>query len=121
MGKGKKKKKNKKKKQSEGAQQQGQSAEPQVQSDEPGERTGVALLFWVALGWIRHFPDWAYKHKRGLWVRWGSVGTLSFLGLYGLRSLYISVDSANWWRSTLREVYNPLLGESFSVTNGDFR
>ena len=44
---------------------------------------------------------WIYKRKRGLYVRWGSVGISMFLALYGLRSLYISMRSDSWWKKTV--------------------
>ncbi len=67
---------------------------------------------------------WIYKRKRGLYVRWGSVGTSMFLALYGLRSLYISMRSDSWWKKTVEiagrelEIPNPILDEQWPIKVG---
>lgn len=114
---GKRNKKKKKKKQKKQAEQQAPQAEGDevVQTatqEEPAAST--ADLAGGGFSW----QEWAFKHKRGLWVRWTSVGVSLFLVLYGLRSLYITMPTTSWYKRPLASVPNPVLDETMAIRVG---
>ena len=75
-------------------------------------------------GW---WLEWAYKGKRGLWVRWVSVGVFFFLVVFGLHNMHVmfsawaldDLDSwFGWWGTILAKIPLTMFDEEFHITVG---